>query len=107
MGAPVVPSWRSPSVSTPRLWGEAAGEGALPHFLLDTVSFPRRLRVVFCFPRHLSLRFGGENPPFSPPASRTEAAPGPHAGRGARRAGSLPLSIFVDSFQRQLCIHIY
>lgn len=69
-GIPVVPSREvfSSLISTlpSRLWGEAAGEAVLPHFLLNPVFLPRCLLAFFCLRRHLSLALGEENP--DPPA---------------------------------------
>lgn len=69
-GIPVVPSREvfSSLISTlpSRLWGEAAGEAVLLHFLLNPIFLPRCLLAFFCLHRHLSLALGKKNP--DPPA---------------------------------------
>lgn len=114
-GIPVVPSREvfNSLISTlpSRLWGEAAGEAVLPHFLLNPISFPRCLLEFFCLDRHLSLALGEENPnpplASNPPASRPVAAPGAQGGREGAAPCSLPLFIALGSVRQQLCIHIY
>lgn len=88
-GIPVVPSREvfNSLISTlpSRLWGEAAGEAVLPHFLLNPISFPRCLLAFFCLHRHLSLALEEENPnpPLAskPPEFRPVAALGAQGGK--------------------------
>lgn len=65
-GIPVVPSREVfnslISMLPSRLWGEVAGEAALPHFLLNPIFVPGCLLAFFCLHRHLSLAFGEKNP---------------------------------------------
>lgn len=94
----------TPLISTlpSRLWGEAAGEAGLPHFLFKPISFPRCLLACFCLHRHLSLAFGDKSPDPSP-----HLRDGGSTGSTARERGSSRPSLLLWVLFSSSCTSIF